>query len=42
MNIVKLIDKHPKIKNSLLSLHFLKNYSKMIKEICKENYREFE
>ena len=42
INIVKLIDKHPKIKNSSLSLHFLKKYFKMIKEICEENSSEFE
>ena len=42
INIVKLIDKHSKIKNSLLSLHFLKNYFKMIKEVCEENSSEFE
>ena len=40
--IVKLTDKYPKIKNSSLSLHFLKNYFKMIKEICEENSSEFE
>ena len=42
INILKLIDKHPKIKNTLLSLHFLKNYFKMIKEMCEENSSEFE
>ena len=35
--IVRLIDKYAKIKNSWLSLHFLKIYFKMIKEICEEN-----
>ena len=34
-NIVQLINKHPKIKNSSLSLNFLKCYFKLIKEICK-------
>ena len=42
INIVKLIDKHPKIKISSLSLHFLKKYFKMIKEIREENSSEFE
>ena len=31
INIVKLINKHHKIRNSSHSLHFLKNYFKMIK-----------
>ena len=26
INVVKLIDKYPKMKNSLLSLNFMKNY----------------
>ena len=42
INIVKLTDKHPKIKNSLLSLHFLKNYFKIIKEIREKKFSEFE
>ena len=37
----KLIDDYPKIKNSLLSLHYFKKYLKMIREICKENASEF-
>ena len=48
INIVKVIDKHLEMENFLLSLHFLKNYFKMIKGICEENssklnnYTEFE
>ena len=42
INIVKFIDKHPKIKKSSLSLHFLKNYFKLIKKLCEENSSEFE
>ena len=42
IHIVKFIDKHPKIKKSSLSLHFLKNYFKMIKKLCEENSSEFE
>ena len=37
VNIVKLIDKHPK-----LTLGVLKNYYKEIKQICNENPNEFE
>ena len=37
----KLID-YPKIKNSSLSLHYFKKHLKLIKEVCKENAREFE
>ena len=39
---MKLTKKHPKIKNSSLSLMLLKNYFIMIKEICEENVKEFE
>ena len=42
MNIAKLITKHPNIKNSSLSLIFLKNYFKLIKEIREENASELE
>ena len=42
MNIVKVINKHPKIKNSFPSLNFLKNYFKLIKKICEENASKFE
>ena len=38
----KLIDDYPKIKNSLLLLHYFKKHLKLIKEVCKENAREFE
>ena len=37
----KLIDDYPKIKNSLLSLHYFKKHLKLIKEVCKENASEF-
>ena len=37
----KLIDDFPKIKNSLLSLHYFFKKLKLIKEICKENASEF-
>ena len=42
INIGKLIDKHPKMKNSSIYLHYLKNYSEVIKEICDKNSSEFE
>ena len=41
-NIAKLIGQCPKIKKYSFSLHFLKNYFKMIKEVCEENSSEFE
>ena len=41
INMVKLIGKYPKLKYLLLSLHFMKNYFKLIKEICEENDSEF-
>ena len=39
--IVKLIENYQKMKSSSLSLHFLKNYFKSIKDICKQNASEF-
>ena len=42
INIFKLIDKHPKLMKSSMTLGFLKNYYKDIKQICKENSNEFE
>ena len=37
INIVKLIDKDPKIMTSSITLNFLKSCHKDIKNICKEN-----
>ena len=42
INIFKLADKHPKLMKSATGLGFLKNYYKDIKQICKENSKEFE
>ena len=42
INLFKLIEKHPKLLKSSVSLTFLKNYFKDIKQICKENSSEFE
>ena len=41
INIVKLIDKHPKLRESPVILGFLKNYYKDIKQICNENSNKF-
>ena len=37
----KPIDDYPKIKNSLLSLHYFKKHLKITKEVYKENASEF-
>ena len=42
INIANLINKRPKIKNSSLSLKFMKIYFKMIRKIREENASEFE
>ena len=42
INVFKLIDKHPKLMKSSVTLSFLKNYFKDIKRICQENSSEFE
>ena len=42
INLVKLIEKHLKLMKSSVTLTFLKNYFKYIKQICKENSSEFE
>ena len=41
ITIVKLIKKHPQIKDSSLALNILKNYFQLNKEICEENACEF-
>ena len=41
IEIVGLIYKYPKMKNSSLFFYFLKKHVKVIKEICKENANEF-
>ena len=41
-NIFKLIDKYPKLMKPFVTLGFLKNYYKDIKQICNENLNEFE
>ena len=42
INRFKLIEKHPELLMSSVTLTFLKNYFKDIKQICKENSGEFE
>ena len=41
ISIVIFLNNYPKMKKSLLSLHFLKNNFKIIQQICKENASEF-
>ena len=40
-SIVQFINRYTRMKKSSLSLHFLKNNFKIIKEICHENAIEF-
>ena len=42
INIVKLIDMHTILMKSSVTLAFLKNYYKDIKQICNENPNDFE
>ena len=39
--LCRLIDEHPKIKNSSFSLQYFKTHLKLIKEVCKESASEF-
>ena len=41
ITLKKLIDDIPRIKDSSLSLYYLKKKLKLIKEVCKENVSEF-
>ena len=41
IGIIKFIDDYPKIQKSTLSLHFLKNNFRVIKDVCKEYASEF-
>ena len=41
ISFVKFLNKYPRMKKSPLSLHFLRNNFKIIKEICHENASEF-
>ena len=41
INIVKPIDKYPKMMTSSITFNFIKSYYKGIKNICKENHEFF-
>ena len=40
ISIVRFLNNYPKVKKSSLSLHFLRNNIKIVKEICQENASE--
>ena len=40
--IIKFIDDYPKMRKSSISLHFLKNNFRAIKDVCKEYSSEFQ
>ena len=42
IGIIKFIDDYPKIQKSPISLHFLKNNFRVIKNVCKEYSSEFQ
>ena len=42
ISIVKFLDDYLKTQKSLISLHFLKNNFKIIKEVCREHASEFQ
>ena len=42
IDIVKFIDKYPKMQTSCISLFYLKNYFRIIKEVCQEHASEFQ
>ena len=42
IGIVQLIDDYPKMKKSSISLHFLENNFRIIKEVCREHSPEFQ
>ena len=42
IGIIKFIDDYPKMRKSSVSLHFLKNNFRIIKEVCKEHTSEFQ
>ena len=42
MGIIKFIDDYPKMQKSSISLHFLKNNFRVIKDVCKEYASEFQ
>ena len=42
IDIVEFIDKYPKMEKSCISLYYLKNHFRIIKEVCRENASEFQ
>ena len=42
IGIIKFIDEYPKMRKSSVSLHFLKNNSRIIKEVRREHASEFQ
>ena len=42
IGIIKFIDDYPKMRKSSISLHFLKNNFRVIKDVCKEYFSEFQ
>ena len=42
IDIVNLIDKYPKMKKSCISLFYLKNVFRIIKNVCQEHSSEFQ
>ena len=42
IGIIRFIDDYPKMRNSSISLHFLKNNFDVIKDVCKEYASKFQ
>ena len=42
IGIIRFIDDYPKMRKSSISLHFLKNNFRLIKEVCKGHASEFQ
>ena len=42
IGIIKFTDDYPKMQKSSISLHFLKNNFRVIKDVCKEHTSEFQ
>ena len=42
IGVIKFINDYPKVRKSSISLRFLKNNLRLIKEICKEHASEFQ
>ena len=42
IGIIRFIDKYPKMQKSCISLYYLKNNFRVIKEVCQEHTSEFQ